>query len=167
MYQYTPNYTRKKEMLITTMLFCISAILITVSRLEGAPLPALWQFAAFVLLSLMITVIVRFLIRSYTYRVAPREDGVDRSLDLTVIERTGKREQVVCRVSLWDIETAERQTAENRRALKEKRQGKRTWYYYTELSAPDLCQLTVQDGKDIYFVMIQADQTLFGILQKQ
>lgn len=167
MYQYTPTYTRKKEMLITTMLFCISAILITVSRLEGAPLPALWQFAAFVLLSLMISVIVRFLIRSYTYRVAPREDGVDRSLDLTVIERTGKREQVVCRVSLWDIETAERQTAENRRALKKKRQGKRTWFYYAEISAPDLCQLTVKDGEDGFFVMIQADQTLLSTLQNK
>ena len=167
MYEYTPKYTRKKEILTVVTLLVLAAILIIVSKTAGAPFPALWQLAAFVLLTAMIFITIRFLLRSYTCRVFPREDEMGEGMDLTVIERVRKHAQTVCRVSVSDIVDAEWLKKENRRALAEKRKGKRAWFYYAELNASNLCQLTVRDGEDCFYLILQADERLFFLLKKQ
>lgn len=167
MYEYTPIYTRKKELLTVAALLAVAVTLFAVSRLPWAPLPALWQLAAFVLFTGAILVTVRFLMKGYTYRVSLEGEGVDRVPEFTVIEQSGRRVQTVCRILLSDIVEAERVTKENRASLRADRRGKNTWQYYAELAAPDLCQLTVQDGEDHYFLLLQADERLLSFFKKQ
>lgn len=166
MYEYTPKYTRKKEGLTLAMLLSVALLLLAVSRLPQAPLPSLWQLAAVILLTAAVLVAVRFLLRSYTVRLAPREDVRSPIPDLTVVERMGRRTQTVCRVSLADVVSAEPITPESKAALRAKRRGKRVWLYYAEMNPPNLCQLTVMDGEECVFILLQADEKLLSFLQK-
>ena len=165
MYEYTPIYTRKKELLTVSALLAVAAVLMVASKLPWTSLPALWQLASFVLFTGAILVTVRFLMKSYTYCVSFDGESASQAPEFTIVERSGKRVQTVCRILLSDILEAERVTKENGASLKAKRRGKNTWQYYAELSAPDLCQLTVQDGDEWYFLLLQADDRLLSFFK--
>ena len=165
MYEYIPTYSRKKERLTVFTLLSLAVVLLVVSRIEEIPFPALWQLAAVCVLTGMVTVLCRFWLRSYIYRVSPQEDNLSGTMDLIVVERLRGRDQVVCRVSVSDIESITPITPSIKSELRKKRRGSRVWLYYAELSAPNLYQLTVRDDDDVFFLLIQSDQTLISVLK--
>ena len=166
MYEYTPTYARKKELLTLATLVLLAGVAFVASKQERLLLPAVWQLLCVLFLTAAVYLTVRYLLRSYTYRIAPREDGTLGELDLTVIEQVGRRRDAVCRISLADIEAADPITRENEKRLRAERRGQTTFAYYAELAPEHLCLLTVRDREKRVFVLLQTDEKLCSILKR-
>ncbi|MBQ7346430.1 MAG: hypothetical protein IJW55_00580 [Clostridia bacterium] len=167
MYEYTPKTQKKKEFLIVAILSVAAAFLFCCSTLPSCLYPSLWQLTCVFLLVAVIMLVSKCLLRSFVYRVAPREDVEgDAPPDFTVTECYGKRSAVVCRISVADIEAVTPVTPQNRKALAAMGKGKSVYRYFSELSPQNLCWLTVRDGDNLFYIRIVADENLISALQK-
>jgi len=165
MYEYIPNSKKKKELWLVAILSVTAAVLFTCSKQSFCPYPALWQTASVVLLVEVVMLVSNCLLRSFVYRVAPREDAPDAPCDFTVVERRGKQHSTVCRISVGDITQILPITAENRKQLTKETRGKPTYRYYAELSPQPLFRLTVQNEEELFYLFIIADERLMEMLK--
>ncbi len=166
MYEYTPNRKKTRELITALTLTGVAIAVYYVSQIPKIPYPVLFQLGAVFLLVGAIILITRFVMRSFTCRVEPTDAGV---ADFVIVEHYGRRDTVVCRISLDQVRSVERPDRQNRQALAEKQKGKRVYHYTAEFSAPDLCVVEAAEedtsGNEItVFIRICADETLFDIL---
>ena len=166
MYEYIPMTKKKKEFFTVAILSVLATALFCFSMQSVWPYPALWQAASVLLLVAVVMLVSKCLLRSFVYRVAPRRDAAeDAPPDFTVIECYGKRSTVVCRISIADIEEITPITQENKKQISEAAKGKPLYRYYSELSPQNAYQLTVQNGEEVFYLCIVADERLIEMLK--
>ena len=165
MYEFLPKAPKNKEKLILFCLLGLAVLLFGVSRVPNLPFPAGWQLISVILLVGVVLIATRYLLREYTYCIAPREEGYHfTSLDFTIVEHYSRRSVVVCRISVTDILEVTRVTRENRKQLFASLKGKRVYDYTARILPDDLYLLTVKDGEDSFFVRVEADERLVSFI---
>ena len=167
MYEYAPLLTKRKERMIAILLLFLGLGLFGFSRIPGIPIPVIYQALGMLCLVATVGLVSRYLTRRYTYRVEPRDDGVEDNVpDLVITEHYARRVLVVCRISVADIVEILPITDENQAEIKEKR-GKQSFYDYTaDLFSQNRYFLTVSDGEHHFCMRILADEELLKWLQK-
>jgi len=106
---------------------------------------------------------IRYLAKNYTYTVEPSDDG-SGLLDLVVTEQYGRRLSVVCRVRVSSVEKITSITRENQKEIAATVKGKRVFTYTGEISPRGLCLLYVCIEDEEFYLKIDADERLSGIL---
>ena len=161
MYEYAPRSPKSREKRLFLVCLAPALLLLLLSLLPQTPVPHLCRLLGVCMAVASAWIASRYLLRRYSYRVAPREDGVD-SLDLTVTEIYGRRRRVVCRISLADIEAVARENREKQNT----RVGAERYFQYTDvIDSSFFCLLTVRDGNLLCRIRLMADDTLYHILQ--
>ena len=146
--------------------FAVGAlVLYAISGAEGTPYPVLFQAGSFVLLAAFVYLTVRYELKTYCYAVRDSgirdEDGVPR-LELVVIECGGKKETVVARVGLWQIDEV---SVLDKKANKKKDfcQGKTAFVYDNRLFAPKRIGIRMSGTDPV--VVIPYDEGMMGVIQ--
>ena len=158
MYEYAPRSKKRREIRLFLVSLAPALLFWSLSMLPQTPAPSLCRLLGVCAATVAAWIAARYLLRRYIYRVVPRENG-RASLDLTVTEIFGKRQRVVCRISLDDIEEVSRDKGKKRRGIE------RCFQYTDEISSPTFCVLTVRDENTICRIQMMADETLYHILK--
>ena len=108
MKQYIPSPDTRRARRVATALFAASMALFAVSGVRALPYRSVAQLFSFALMTAAILVCVRYLFRSYCYRVEDSEDGPE----LAVIEQSRKGSVTVCRLSMAALLSVEPWTPE-------------------------------------------------------
>ncbi len=103
----------------------------------------------------------------YVYRIEPDSRGVE-GYDFVVAQVKNRRESVVCRLGLADVRAIERQTPENREAVKKKYagQGQTVHSYCVDILPVHSQYVSFDDGGEMVFIRLQASEALVGILEQ-
>ena len=156
MYEYQPKETKKREKSIVGITLLLGSFCFGVSRIAEIALPFLYQLLAVLFFSAAVVVAVRYLMRSYRYRL----EETDRGVDFTVTEQSGKRIQTVCRISVDEIRKICAASSMSRGDRK-RFVGKRLLYPYVASIRPaDLVYLLIESNGTQYLIKICADQGL-------
>lgn len=157
LYEFEPRLKKIREKIIMSVCLLLSSLSYGVSGF--LPYPALYQLLAVILLTVAVLVIVRYLLRDYVYAIHADEDG--DGCELVIVEILGKKQTVVCRVSLADVEKM------LPCALFLKSEGKRKgeiYRYVSEMFPEDAFFLEVSNSEKHFFVEILADQRLSQLI---
>ena len=101
MYEYAPKLLKKKEKLLTYGFLGLGVLLFSVSFIPGLPFPWVFELLAVFSFVPMVYIFSLCLSRRYVYTVlAKSEGGVP---DFVITEYYGRRQTVVCRISLASI----------------------------------------------------------------
>ena len=88
--------------------FAVGAVVLyAISGVENVPLPWLFQFGSVVLLGMFTYLLVRYELKQYHYELCDsgiRDEQGQVRLELVVTEQVGKKQTVVARVGLWQID---------------------------------------------------------------
>ena len=163
MYSYSPKTNKQREKIVCAALFAAGIAIFLPTLHPQTPLPALFQLVSLLLLTAAISVLIRYLMRNYTYAVQECDRGGDIP-DFVITEQYGKRLTVVCRVSVTEVEAAMPVTEENRLQIKEMTKGKRVFSYISEINPRDLYLITVRMENETVYLKIVADKTLISVL---
>jgi hypothetical protein len=145
MKQYIPSPKNQRAKRIATALFVTSLLLFAVSGIRALPYRSVVQLFSFALMTAAIMVCVRYLFRSYTYRIEPCEDG----FEFVVLEssRRGRAGDIttVCRLSMAALLSVEPWTDE---LAKEKRPQKnlKIYNYCVDVAPTDVYLLSFSDS---------------------
>ena len=161
MYEYAPRSQKRRELRLFLVCLAPALLLLLFSLLPQTPAPHLCRLLGACMAVAAAWIASRYLLRSYIYCLAPREDG-GGSFDLTVTEVYGKRRRVVCRISLADIETVARENGETR---SERVRSERYFQYTDVICSASFCILTVREENTLCRIRLMADDTLYHILQ--
>lgn len=162
MYEYAPQFVKKKEKRLCYGLFGLAAVLFVASAIDGLPFPWGFQIAALAALVPTLVIYSLTLSRSYTYRIV---SDVREVPDLIVTERVGKRVQVVCRISLSSVQRVVPVTRETKREL-ERRGGGRQYFSYTGVLFDGSQYYVCAEECDTPLLLrICADDTLRALLE--
>lgn len=166
MYEYAPKHEKRRErgLAALSLIGGASCMLLSNLHLFSATDSLLLSIASLLLYVPGFVVLLRFLNRRYSYRVAPREDGVLLGNDLTVADYAGKRKRVVCRISASDVTRIERLTKENRREVFTRAKGNRIYRYTDCMGYEDTYLLWTLDGEETVCLLIHADERLISYL---
>ena len=146
--QYTNRTKKRVGYIVVAVCFIISVALFVPFSL-GEYLKLFLKGVGIIFFAIGLWFAYKMLLTSYTYRV---EDG-----DITVTERTYKKETVVLRLGVSDI-----------MEIKEYKRGKKTkktYNYAAIFSKEKKYILTVNDGDEVD-VKIAADENFINILKK-
>lgn len=158
MYEYAPRSKKRREIRLFLVSLTPALLFFVLSLLPQTPAPLLCRSLGLCEATVAAWIAARYLLRRYIYRVAPCDSG-GASLDLTVTEIFGKRQRVVCRISLEDIEEISRDNGRKERG------NERFFQYTDEISSPNFCILTVRDENTTRRIKMTADETLYHILK--
>ena len=161
MYEYAPHFLKKKEKRLCYVFLGLAAILFVASAIEGLPLPWLFQTLAVAVIVPLVTVYSLCLARDYTYTVEPRENAAP---DFIITEHTGKRSQVVCRISVSSISSVVPVSPETKRETERGRAGKQYFSYTGVLFDERQCYVSAEECGVSLLLRICADDTLFALL---
>ncbi len=161
MYEYSPKEKKTREKSLFWIALVLGSFCFAVSGMEKIVLPFLYQFFAILFFAAAVVVAVRYLMRSYRYRL----EQTDRGIDLAVTEQYGKKIGVVCRISIEEIveirAASEMDKRETRRWI-----GKKWLYPYVATIHPrDLTYLLVQSNETQYLIKICADHGLIDCIK--
>ncbi len=170
MNQYIPSQQNHRAKKIATALFAVSLLLFAVSGIRALPYRSVAQLFSFALMTAAIMVCVRYLFRSYAYRIEPCEDG----FEFVVLELSKGGSTTVCRLStaaLLAVEPWTDELAKEKRAQK----GLKIYNYCVDVAPADAFLLSFADstyapGEMPICLKIQCDDTfkntLHSFLQK-
>ena len=131
MNQYIPSQKNHRAKKTATAFFAASMLLFAVSGIRALPYRSMLQLLSFSLMTVAILVCVRYLFRSYCYKLEPSADGID----FVVLELSRRGADTVCRLSVEALLSVEPATREN---LAEKKKDKNVKIYnYCVDIAPD------------------------------
>ena len=165
MYEYFPREPKRTEKLMLIGVLVTALIFLGISKIPEMPFPALPQFLVVVLLTWCVLILTRYLLRNFSYRIAPSENN--DIPELTITEYCGKRVSVVCRVLLSDVVEVRCLTHKEYRRLA-RTQRERCFYDYTSRVKPvGLYLLTIREGAELCDVRIEADEILVKYLTHQ
>lgn len=157
MYEFAPKLKKTREKIVMSVCLLLSSIAYGVSGF--LPYPALYQILTVLLLTVAVLVIVRYLLRDYVYYI--REDDNGGASELTVVEWMGKKQTVVCRVSLDEVENVFPRTVFAQSGM---RRGNEIYRYVSELFPENGFFVEVLSGEKQFFVEICADRTLVDLI---
>ena len=141
MKQYIPTPQTGRAKKIATTLFAISMFLFAVSGIRALPYRSVLQLFSFALITAAIMVCVRYLFRSYCYRIEACEDGYE----FVILELSKRGTTTVCRLSMAALLAVERWTDE---LSKQKRAQKniRIYNYCVDVSPSEALLLSFADS---------------------
>ena len=141
MKQYIPTPQNGRAKKIATTLFAASMLLFAVSGIRALPYRSVAQLFSFALITAAIMVCVRYLFRSYCYRIEPCEDGHE----LVILELSKRGTTTVCRLSMAALLSVEPWSDE---LGKQKRTQKnlRIYNYCVDVSPTDAVLLSFADS---------------------
>lgn len=157
-YEYRPTPEKRKEKLLTALLFSVAILFFAGSYLPGIPVPWAFQSVAVGALGGCIYLVSRYLSRSFSYRVEDSSYG--DFTDLIIVEKIGKKTRTVCRIAVSDVQNVERLTRENRKPLLEKTKKSRVYQYHAQMEPTDHYLLTFLENEESSYLLISADQAL-------
>lgn len=157
MYEYAPQFLKKKEKMLTFGCFALGAVLFLTSAFPGVPAPWVFQVLAVVAFVPAVSVFSLCLFRRYVYTVSPREDG---GADFIITEYCGKRMQLVCRISLSSVEEVAEWSNERRKAYA----GRQYFAYSGVLFDEKQYAVLAEEGGVPFLIRICADDTLLRLL---
>ena len=189
MYAFQSGGSRKPLHAMVAGAVLCAAILFSISNREGMAMPHLYQMGAILCLTAAVYLAGRYSLREYRYEVIP--DGVinavgEEQYDLVITEIVGKRQTVVSRVSLRDIDHAavmvvsrrskapskeapSKEAASKEAASKEAAaalcKGKRVFRYENTPISPASCYIPVPEENSV--VIIPVDARMVEILKRQ
>lgn len=155
---------KRREKAIVAVLGILGILLFLCSRIPGILFPALLQVLAVLCFAIAIFLISGFLLKEYTYAIAPRDHGDAAPWDLTVTELCRGRRTVVARIALSEIRSVRRVTKENRETLREELRGKRVFSYTGVLTSDSLVCIGASVGGEDIFVKIVAEEAFLQAL---
>lgn len=100
MYEYAPQFVKKKEKRLTYGFLGLAAVLFAASMIPGLPLPWVLQLLAVFAIVPMVSIFSLCLSRRYVYTVSAEEG---RAPDFVITEYYGRRRAVVCRISVASV----------------------------------------------------------------
>ncbi len=141
MNQYIPSQKNHRAKKTATAFFAASLLLFAVSGVRALPYRSAVQLVSFSLMTVAILVCVRYLFRSYCYKLEPSADG----MEFVVLELSKRGADVVCRLSLSALFSVEPATRE---ALAEKRKDKniKIYNYCVDIAPDDAFLLNFHDS---------------------
>lgn len=141
MNQYIPSQKNHRAKKTATAFFAASLLLFAASGVRALPYRSIVQLVSFSLMTVAILVCVRYLFRSYCYKLEPSADGTD----LVVLELSRRGAETVCRLSLSALLSVEPATRE---ALAEKRKNKniKIYNYCVDIAPDDALLLCFYDS---------------------
>ena len=168
MNQYIPSQKNHRAKKTATAFFAASLLLFGVSGFKVIPYRSVLQLVSFSLMTVAILLCVRYLFRSYCYRIEPCDDGVD----FVVLELSRRGADTVCRLSMSALLSADPATRE---ILAEKKKDRRIkiYNYCVDITPEDALLLCFNDSTYApsgipICIKIQADkafeQTLRGYI---
>ena len=151
--------------LVLTLACMLGGITLFASSMYVPQFPALLQTVALLLLVGGVA-LVGFYQTHYIYRIEPDSRGVE-GYDFVVVQVKSRRESVVCRLSLGDVRGVERQTSENRDAIKKKYvdQGSTVHSYCVDILPESSQYITFDDGGEMVVIRLQASEKLLALLE--
>ena len=156
MYEYQPKESKKREKSIFWITLLLGSFCFGVSRIAEIALPFLYQLLAVLFFAAAVVVAVRYLMRSYRYRL----EETDRGVDFVITEQLGKRTQVVCRISVDEICELRAASIMSRREGKDWIGKKILYPYVASIRPTDLVYLLAESNETQYLIKICADQGL-------
>ena len=158
LYELEPKLKKTREKIIMSVCLLLSSLCYGVS---GFLLyPALYQFFAVALLSMSVLVIVRYLLRNYVYAIHGDENGVPH--EFVVVEIMGKKQTVVCRISLSDVVNFIPCAVFLKSGMG---RGQEIYRYVSELFPEHAYFAEVLQGEKRFFVEIYADRELSDLIK--
>lgn len=157
-YEYRPNPKKRKEKLLTAFFFSLAVLFFAAAYLPGIPLPWVFQSISVGGFGACIYLVSRYLIKSFSYRVEPSSYG--EGVDFVILEKTGKRIQTVCRISVADVQEAEWITRENQKTAFQKTKKSRVYRYHSQMEPTDHCLVSFSEGEDTSYLLISANEPL-------
>ncbi len=157
MHQYLPEGKRSGMKAICLALFAVAVILFLASGAGLFPYHAFFQFGAVTMMALAITLMGRYLLRHYLYRVADDGEG----LDFTVDELSRRGRYTVCRLSLSLLAMAEPWSDETR-----PRGSSKVYNYCVEIHPTDSWILRFDDTDGPIYIRLSPDETLIGLFRE-
>ena len=141
MNEYIPSLVNHRAKKTATAFFAASMLLFAVSGIRALPYRSVIQLISFTLMTVAILVCVRYLFRSYCYRIQPCEDG----MDFVVLELSRRGADVVCRLSMSALLSVERCLRES---LAEKKKDKniKIYNYCVDIAPEDALLLCFSDS---------------------
>ena len=161
MYEYHPQFKKKKEKLLAWFFAALGVVLYFSAQFPGAPVPGVIQILAICSLAGCILVLSMCILRSYSYELTANEEG---ELDFTITEFYSRRKTVVCRVGLDDVKSV---AVYDPNWKKKTSKEKITVYTYTSvLFNEDRYLVEMNAHGEHFYVIICADETLLNLLTK-
>ena len=155
MYQYNPQFKKKKEKLISLAMAILGVVLYASSQIPNAPFPGLIQILGICALAGSILLISMCVLRSYSYELVR---GEGEATDFVITEHYSRRKTVVCRIELSDVVSVAPYDPNWKKE-------KNTVYSYTGVLFDEKRYLLeVQAHGEHFFIVICADETLLSYL---
>lgn len=160
MYEYRPQFEKKKEKLLAWLLTALGVVLYVTSQLPGAPVPGFVQILAIGCLAGMIMIVSMCILRRYSYELVQNEEG---KTDFIITEHYSRRKTVVCRVGLEDVVSVV--PFEKKANSSAEKKEKKTVYSYTGVLFDEKrYSVEMQAHGEHFFVVICADERLLELL---
>lgn len=160
MYEFAPKLKKIREKIVMSVCLLISSLAYGVSGF--LPYPALYQLFAVILLTVAVLVIVRYLLRDYVYCI--REDENGEACELSIVELMGKKQTVVCRVSLEEVENILPRSVFVQSGM---RRGNEIYRYVSEMFPENAFFVEILNGEKKFYVEICADRTLTELISSR
>ncbi len=161
MYEYAPQFAKKKEKLLTALVLVIGLLVYFVAYIPGVQYGALFQIAGICGLAVMILLFSMVISRNYVYTVEETEEG---DTDFVITELYGRRRMVVCRVSVTSIRMALPRTGDTKKQFASEKNGKRVYNYTGVLFDEERYFLKIYEGGEEFLVQICANKDLIFAL---
>ncbi len=172
MYSFESSPSRKPLHAMVIAAFVAAGVLFGLSGIPGVPYPVIFQTATVLCLVVAVYLVARYAVRVYRYALEP--NGIvdafgAEQCDLVITERIGKKQKVVARIALRDIDKAvavDRKNGEARKAARDELcRGKQVFLYANTPILPAECYLSLPAEGAV--IVIPADRTMTAILQRK
>lgn len=163
-YEYTPDNKNVAEKVLAGLALVLAAACFGVSRLDGIPYPAIFQFVAVAFLAAAFVIANKSILRSYTYTVTEPDEAGEREFLIT--EHYGRRNTAVCRVTLSQVTAVCAVAAGEKAVIRETERAANVIYrYLTPLFPRDFLLVTLQTGDAVTLLRIPAEKGLESALK--
>lgn len=167
MYEYAPQFEKKKEKLLALTLAALGVGIYFAAYVPGVPFPGVIQLLAMGLIAATILILTMYVLRRYRYRVEAREGATETATpDFVIVEHYGRRETVVCRVSLSSILSVLPVDAAHESEVRAAKESKH-FYNYTGLLFDRSCYcVKMEEGGTPFYILLCADERLLELLMQ-
>lgn len=163
-YEYTPDNKNVAEKVLAGLALVLAAACFGVSRLDGIPYPAIFQFAAVVFLAVAFVIANKSILRNYTYTVTEPNEAGER--DFLITEHYGKRHTAVCRVAISQVTEVLEVGAGDKASIRQAEKAANVIYrYLTPLFPRSFLLVTLQTGDAVTLLRIPAEKGLEAALK--
>ncbi len=172
MYAFESSGSRKPLHVMVIGSAVAAILLFSLSNRPGMPMPMLFQFGAVLCMTAVVYLIARYSLKIYRYAIEPSgivsADGVEQ-YDLVITEITGKKQKVVTRVALREIDRAS--VAVVRRSDKTAYTAiteayRAPWQIFRYANTPilaEMCVIPLPEDKAVLFIPV--DEGMVRILK--